>query len=137
MWIPFPSRRRILYWLPAVLLALLIFILSSIPYFGPLEVPVLKDSDKLIHGFIYGLLAVLVLWGWQAGFRSFPALSAFFGSAAGSILYGAFDEWHQSFVRNRTPSSLDWYADSAGAIVGIVLVWLYLRHRRSRWESRR
>src|SRR5215203_2175386 len=40
------------------------------------------------------------------------------------ILYAISDEWHQSFVPNRTGSATDVCIDTAGGLIGLVLVWL-------------
>lgn len=37
-------------------------------------------------------------------------------------VYGALDEWHQSFVPGRDADFLDWTADVAGAICALVLL---------------
>jgi VanZ family protein len=37
------------------------------------------------------------------------------------LLYGMSDEFHQSFVPDRTPSVLDVAADTIGACIGIVI----------------
>jgi VanZ family protein len=37
-------------------------------------------------------------------------------------LYGATDEFHQAFVRGRTPDWADWSADVMGVLVGYTLV---------------
>lgn len=37
------------------------------------------------------------------------------------LLYGMSDEFHQSFVPDRTPSVLDVAADTVGACIGIVI----------------
>jgi len=41
------------------------------------------------------------------------------------FLYAASDEWHQSFVSNRTPEILDWAADVVGIIIGGSVYLLY------------
>ena len=43
--------------------------------------------------------------------------------------YAASDEWHQSFVPGRASEAADWIADTAGAIVAVVLYtrWKWYR----------
>jgi VanZ family protein len=36
-------------------------------------------------------------------------------------LYGASDEWHQSFVPGRMVEVADWLADSIGGVIGAVV----------------
>jgi VanZ family protein len=47
-----------------------------------------------------------------------------------TILYAASDEFHQTFVANRTGSVVDVGIDSAGAALGLGLLWLRYRRRR-------
>ena len=42
-------------------------------------------------------------------------------------LYGASDEWHQSFVPGRDADILDWLADTLGA--SIALTYLHFRKK--------
>lgn len=89
--------------------------------------------DWLLHGIEYGILALACAFGATRGFN--PELRTA-GAAARAVLisaaYGALDEWHQSFVPGRHPSSLDWLSDLVGALlVGFLLV-LWWRARRPR-----
>lgn len=40
-------------------------------------------------------------------------------------LFGATDEFHQSFVPNRTASVEDWAVDASGALLGLVSCYLW------------
>jgi VanZ family protein len=42
-------------------------------------------------------------------------------------LYGGTDEWHQAFVRGRTPDWGDWTADVTGVLLGYALVLVVVR----------
>lgn len=83
-------------------------------------------DDKLQHAFAYGVLAGLL---WRAlGAYWLPwkraAIAVVF-----ALLYGAFDECHQSFVPGRECSLADWYCDATGAgVVGVLLGILYVQH---------
>lgn len=125
-----PNRRG-LYWLPAAGVAATIFVLSSFPDFGALEHPLLKESDKLLHGAVYALLGAAILWGLEAGFSQ-PAIVRRAGVAAlAASLYGITDEIHQRFVPGRAGVWQDWVADAVGAAVGAGLAWVFTqtRHR--------
>jgi VanZ family protein len=87
------------------------------------------------HFCVYFVLAILVWWvlggfGLQGRRRWLLA----FGLA---VLYGASDEWHQSFVPGRTPDVLDLLVDALGAACGLAVVtWLDARRdRRPRWSA--
>ncbi len=71
-------------------------------------------GDKIVHFMVYGLLATLVCrlgHGWRAAAQALLLTSAF----------GALDEWHQSFVPQRSADALDWFADTCGAALAIAL----------------
>ena len=52
-----------------------------------------------------------------------------------TVLCAASDEFHQSLVPGRGPSINDVGIDSAGAIIGVMLIWLFLsRLRKDKME---
>lgn len=81
-----------------------------------------------MHAAAYALMALLF---WRAG-RFYTADSACFTAAVLALvcicfcaLYGASDEWHQSFVAGRDASFFDWLADLFGAL--LLTLTLYKR----------
>lgn len=70
--------------------------------------------DKLAHAVAYFGLCVVVRLATGATIAR-PGL-AMFAAVGVSMLYGATDEWHQSFTPGRQPDVLDWVADSVGAL---------------------
>lgn len=104
-----------------VLYSALIFWLSSAPRELPL--PELPLQDKLIHLAAYGLLAsIAIQWLAKAGFGI--SLQQVAIGTLYAILYGASDEWHQSFVPGRDSNVADWMADGVGALaVALFLIW--------------
>jgi VanZ family protein len=46
--------------------------------------------------------------------------------------YGASDEFHQSFVPNRSCDVLDWAADTFGGFIAATAYWVYESHRSSK-----
>jgi VanZ family protein len=116
--------RTLLAWGPALGWAAVLFALSelrSLP--GPLT-PLAGINDKVAHLVLYTLLGAALAWG---RLRS-PNPPRHALLLALGIVYGALDEWHQAFVPGRTPSVLDWVADTVGVIVGYTLV-LAFAHR--------
>jgi VanZ family protein len=112
-------------WLPCVVYLAAIFWISSQsnPIFAP---PTFSGGDKVAHGAAYALLGLLLCRAYGgSGLGGGAALALAVITAS---LYGATDEWHQSFVPNRSMDALDWLADSSGAVLGAGL-WLFLRVR--------
>lgn len=68
--------------------------------------------DKLIHAGLYAVLAAL--WLWARPDKPWQALAL-------ASLYGAVDEWHQSWVPGRSADAWDWLADTAGASLVLAL----------------
>jgi len=107
---------NVLRYIPAPVILACSFYLSSqsvIEY-----PPGLNVSDKLIHAFCFAGLAGASSWYWPAdSWKSHFWRNVLICIAAVSI-YGALDEFHQSFTPLREVSFLDWVADCAGAIIG-------------------
>jgi VanZ family protein len=119
----------LLRWAPAVLWAALIFTLSSI---SGLPAPPGGLTDKHAHLVTYAVLCALIVWGLtdRAPGRTTWSIAA--AAAVLAALYGASDEWHQSFVPGRETSGLDLAADTAGAVLAAVglRAWAIIRARR-------
>jgi len=117
--------RSLVRWLPFALACAGVWIASSMRH--P-PVPLFLrfvHADKLLHLFGYVVLGGLALFG--AGAR--PLLRNAAVAWAVVAIWGAADEWHQSFVPGRDASLGDFAADLAGAALGVgLLAW---------WSSRR
>ena len=77
---------------------------------------------KCAHVTEYAVLALLL---WRA-LRSIPTLRAkmsisFTAALLACTLFAASDEFHQTFVKSRTPSVRDVLLDVAGALVGLLI----------------
>jgi VanZ family protein len=83
---------------------------------------------KLAHLSEYAVLGLLTL---RAIKRSSPSISHRWSwRAAGIALiiaaaYAATDEWHQSFIPGRTAALGDVLIDSTGALLGLILAFLW------------
>lgn len=109
-----------------------IFYLSSQSSF-PIKPTGFWDAidDYVAHMVVYAVLGVLAFRAWRVeGLRPAQAAWAAFLLC---VVYGVSDEWHQSFVPNRTPSVLDVVADAVGA--GVAAWWLSRRERV--WQEER
>ena len=83
---------------------------------------ILVAVRKCAHVIEYAVLALLL---WRA-LRNTPVLGAkmlvTFGAVMlGCALFAASDEFHQTFVKSRTPSVRDVLLDIAGAILGLLV----------------
>jgi VanZ family protein len=141
------------YWLPLVVWLVVIFVgstnLMSAEHTSRFIVPfllwlkpmspqtiwvILVFMRKCAHVTEYAILALLL---WRA-LRSLPAvsmkMSMSFGAALlGCTVFAAMDEFHQSFVKSRTPSVHDVLLDVAGALLGLLIgASLARRHFKKR-----
>lgn len=73
--------------------------------------------DKVAHATVFGILALLLLYGdrFPRGWRGLLWVGVAF-------LYGITDEIHQSFVPSRTVDVYDGLADLVGALVAFTVV---------------
>ena len=120
-------------WAPVVFWMAFIFFLSSRPSFPDLGVKLLLDKALRIAGhFIqYAVLAFLVS---RAVAPNGERSNLWIGLVlAWCAAYAVSDEWHQSFIPNRTADVLDWVVDMAGALVGCVV---YRRKMRAEGRTR-
>jgi VanZ family protein len=118
-----------LAWLLVAVWAGVIFALSATPH---LRVAEAADLDFILrksgHMAAFGILALLI---WRA-----LALSAVRRAMVWSLLltvaYAATDEFHQSFTAGRNASPVDVSIDSAGALIALLalVVWLSTRARQ-------
>ena len=141
------------YWLPLLVWLVVIFVgstnLMSAEHTSRFIVPfllwlkpmspqtiwvILVFMRKCAHVTEYAILALLL---WRA-LRSLPAVSmkmsmSFGATLLGCTVFAAMDEFHQSFVKSRTPSVHDVLLDVAGALLGLLIgASLARRHFKKR-----
>jgi VanZ family protein len=102
---------RLNAWVPVILWAGLIFALSAIPDLGTGLGVWDLILRKLAHTAEYAILGALVFRACRKTPVAFLIASA----------YAVTDEVHQTFVRGRHGSPVDWLIDSVGVLVGVVL----------------
>lgn len=129
-------RRFLILWGPALGFMVLIFCLSNIRLGGQ-SLTRVTHADKVIHAIEYAVLCGLLF---RALRRSATAWLCHWSPIVAFLiaaLYGATDEWHQSFV-GRDADVLDWMADVFGAAFMAVVLTAF-RHARvdPRSQSRR
>ncbi len=82
---------------------------------------------KLAHVTEYAIFSLFLYHGFLNSNRTEwrTRIAAFSVLVAG--LYSLTDEFHQVFIPNRTPSLIDCGIDTAGAALGILVIYLYTR----------
>lgn len=112
-------KRFLIYRLPAIVWAAVLFILSSIPS-QSLPSLVLKFKDLFLHFAAYSVLGFLLahalIPATERPARKSGRLVILIG-----CLYGASDELHQIFVPGRYCTLSDFLADCAGVAFGLFL----------------
>ena len=82
---------------------------------------ILITARKCAHVIEYAILAVL-LWRAVRSVALRTKTSILFGAVLlGSAVFAASDEFHQIFVKSRTPSARDVFLDVAGALLGLLI----------------
>ncbi|MGB7061355.1 MAG: VanZ family protein [Candidatus Zixiibacteriota bacterium] len=119
-----------LYKYPAILYAILIFILSASPSISPPPGFVLED--KIYHFIEYSIFSFLLFLAFFTSGKEFLKKHVFLLSVLIGTAYGLSDEIHQKFVPGRSSEFLDFVADCLGIVVVQIGIWLYLRRKRSK-----
>lgn len=103
-------------WTAVLLWAGIIFYLSSLSNFG--LHPETDLVSLLAHTVEYALLTILLMRALTG--EKLTARRAGWIAALLALAYAGSDEYHQSFVANRTPSALDFLIDAAA--IGTVVI---------------
>ena len=123
--------KRIIRWIPAVIMMVLIFIASGTP--GD-EVPKFGTFDLLVkkggHMTGYALLAIACFFAMYSDTKN--VIRSAIISLCISIVYAVSDEYHQSFTPDRFPSAVDVGIDAAGALAGTGIATFITRIRLQR-----
>jgi VanZ family protein len=150
------SRSGLRFWLSAwwpVAVGIAVISLESTKYFGadrtshPLRVlfealfgPVPDARWQLIHHYMpksghflgYGALGLTWLRAWRMTLPRIRLLSDAGLALAGTALAAGWDEWHQTFLPNRTGTPWDVVLDCCGALFMLLFAFLYLKSHRPR-----
>jgi VanZ family protein len=123
-----PLLRVTWAWMPVGLYAGGIFVLSSLsasdlPSVSTWDLP---HFDKFCHTLEYGGLTFVLIRALCMTYVTRPSTSLALWATGLAIMYGALDEFHQTFTPDRTMSVYDFLADIAGASV-VASVWLWVQ----------
>jgi len=145
------SRSGLKFWLSAwlpVLLGIVVIVAESTEFFGsehtsrPLrwlfETLFGRVGDRsweLIHHILrksghflgYGTMGLLWLRAWWMSLPRSRFLQDALLSLGGTALVASADEWHQTFLPNRTGTPWDALLDCSGALALQLVVYIYMR----------
>lgn len=145
------SWRRWWYWISAwlpVVIGIAVIVLESTEMFGadhttgPLRWifqkffgPVSDDHWEIIHHLVrktghfmgYGFIGLAWLRAWWLTLPRSQFLPDSLLALFGTAIVASCDEWHQSFLPNRTGTPWDVLIDCTGAITLQVIVYVFMR----------
>jgi len=110
-------KRAAIWQIALALYWLALFVMTHIPS-EMAELPG-ASTDKLVHVTAFALLALLLATAWHATVGPL-ALHHMALAWCMLVLYGALDEWTQTFV-DREGSFYDLLGDALGALIGLAL----------------
>jgi VanZ family protein len=118
-------KRLLKYWLPLFLWAAIIFTFSSLTTPAASQVYWQEFAvKKTAHMIEYGIFAVLLYRALKSyGVKKEKAMIL---AIVLTFLYGASDEFHQSFTPGREPKVRDIIFDTIGGVLGILFIWKLL-----------
>lgn len=118
---PVTKLRVAIAWLPAVLWAAVLFLLSAIPGQG---IPTVHfpGFDKVVHAAVYAVAGALIFRALRRTTSLTPVRAVLYAAVIATA-YGVTDEIHQSFVPFREPDVRDGIADAAGGLLGAFASW--------------
>ncbi len=121
------SKPKLFLYTPLALYWLALFIGTTLPTD---EIPqMFKTQDKFEHLLGYFGLAVLVnLWMHFQSKSDFLKRKAHIFSFLLVTCYAAIDEIHQLFIPGRDCDILDWTADSIGGLIGVLVIYFFIKH---------
>lgn len=111
------ARNPSFWWWLVVVWFIALFLLSSIPKLPP--GPDIPFEDKILHTVYYSIGAACFYLARRFRHNTLGGMAATFTAVLFCMAVGAFDEFHQSFVTNRSGNDpFDWLADTLGGFLG-------------------
>ncbi len=112
--------RALAAWLPAIVIAAIIFTLSAQANLRVTEGTLDLVLRKLAHMTVFGLLAAACLRGLT--FHGVAGRAAIAAAGGIAFAYAITDEFHQTFVTGRHGSPIDVAIDLAGIGLGLAVL---------------
>lgn len=121
------------FWLPAIVVMAVIFVLSSQSGLRVSEDPDVDRPFRVTgHLLAFATLAVCLLVAFSRGRR--PRARDAVMAYGLTLLFALSDEWHQTFVPGRSGRLDDVVTDAIGALLGLGLAWVVLTVTAARRE---
>ncbi len=117
---------------PLLAYSALIFVVSSMSRLAPPDIGI-TFFDKIIHCCEYGLFFLLAMRAVSGVPIGVSRRSAYVWAIVLTVIYGALDEYHQSFVPGRDADVYDLLADTCGAI--LAATGYFIVHRRIKRQN--
>lgn len=114
------KNKNNVFWLPFILIVITIFILShqsTLPYISVN----FEYEDKIKHFIAFYTLGICFIFA-SIKAKLFTIKQLFIINFVVCSLYGAFDEFHQSYIIGRESDIYDWVADSIGGLVSCFFI---------------
>lgn len=94
--------------------------------------PDIVNIDKLLHVLVFAVLGLTFLFSLPLSWRRRRPWLVMGTVVLFCLAYGAFDEWHQSFIPGRIASGADMAADVGGGVLAVVGNWGWKRWRKTK-----
>ena len=118
------SKISIRY-LPMLAVMASIFLLSHTP--GDNLPSAINGMDKICHAVAYGVLTLCFLYAVHPRFRNRSFLELGVAAVTFSLLFGVSDEFHQTFIAQRSADWRDLVADVTGSFLAVFIWWYWQR----------
>lgn len=124
------KHRFVCYYLPAIVYAAGIFVLSSIAGLAPPEVG-FRLSDKFYHFLEFSGFGFVLIRAFINSDSTLLSSRSLESAALLGILYALSDELHQYFVPNREMEFWDFLADAVGILTVCLIWWGFRRLKKN------
>jgi VanZ family protein len=126
--------KNVLRKIPAILVMITLFMLSTLPGNDPF-LNSIHLSDKIEHFIAYFVLGIAFCI-WIPG-KNWLVKPLVYGMLVVILctLFGASDEYHQTFVPGRTGDLYDLAVDSIGGIVAVFAYFLFIKTKSKNEQS--